>query len=49
LPSAVATGAFYVGLGIFSESYFSSTINADSRTHGSRSCSHRPLEPSQAT
>jgi membrane protein len=35
LPSAVATGAFYVGLGIFSESYFSSTINADSRTYGS--------------
>jgi len=35
LPSAVATGAFYVGLGVFSEAYFSTTINSDSRTYGS--------------
>jgi membrane protein len=35
LPAAVATGVFYVGLGIFSEFYFSSTIISDSRTYGS--------------
>jgi membrane protein len=32
--SAIATGAFYVGLGIFSKFYFSSTIISDSRTYG---------------
>lgn len=34
LPSAVFTGAFYAGLGVFSKFYFSSTITADSRTYG---------------
>lgn len=34
LPSAVLTGAFFAGLGIFSEFYFSSTIISDSRTYG---------------
>jgi len=34
LPSAVFTGAFYVGLGIFSKFYFSSTITSDSHTYG---------------
>ena len=34
LPSAVLTGAFYVGLGVFSKFYFSSTIISDSRTYG---------------
>jgi len=34
LLSAIATGAFYVGLGIFSKFYFSSTIISDSRTYG---------------
>jgi membrane protein len=34
LPSAVFTGAFYVGLGVFSKFYFSSTITSDSRTYG---------------
>ena len=32
--SAIATGAFYVGLGVFSKFYFSSTIISDSRTYG---------------
>ena len=34
LPSAIFTGAFYAGLGIFSKFYFSSTITSDSRTYG---------------
>jgi membrane protein len=34
LPSAIFTGAFYAGLGVFSKFYFSSTITADSRTYG---------------
>src|SRR5262249_17629716 len=34
LPSAIFTGAFYVGLGIFSKFYFSSTITSDSHTYG---------------
>ena len=34
LPSAVLTGVFFAGLGIFSEFYFSSTIISDSRTYG---------------
>ena len=34
LPSAILTGAFYVGLGVFSKFYFSSTIISDSRTYG---------------
>ena len=32
--AAIATGAFYVGLGIFSKFYFSSTIISDSKTYG---------------
>jgi len=35
LPSAVATGLFFAGLGIFSKFYFSSTIIHDSETYGS--------------
>jgi membrane protein len=34
LPAAVFTGAFYVGLGVFSKFYFSSTITSDSHTYG---------------
>jgi membrane protein len=34
LPSAILTGAFYVGLGVFSKFYFSSTIVSDSKTYG---------------
>jgi membrane protein len=34
LPSAILTGAFYVGLGVFSKFYFSSTIISDSKTYG---------------
>lgn len=34
LPSAVITGSFYGGLGIFSRFYFSGTIITDSRTYG---------------
>ena len=34
LPSAVATGVFYAGLGVFSSFYFSSTIISDSKTYG---------------
>jgi len=34
LPAAIATGAFFAGLGIFSKFYFSSTIISDSRTYG---------------
>jgi membrane protein len=34
LPSAIFTGAFYAGLGVFSKFYFSSTITSDSRTYG---------------
>jgi membrane protein len=34
LPSAVATGVFFVGLGVFSKFYFSATITSDSRTYG---------------
>jgi membrane protein len=34
LPSAVVTGVFFAGLGVFSKFYFSSTIISDSRTYG---------------
>jgi membrane protein len=34
LPSAILTGAFYAGLGVFSKFYFSSTIISDSKTYG---------------
>jgi membrane protein len=34
LPSAIATGLFFTGLGVFSKFYFSSTIISDSRTYG---------------
>jgi membrane protein len=34
LPSAIATGIFYTGLGVFSKFYFSSTIISDSKTYG---------------
>jgi membrane protein len=34
LPSAVATGIFFAGLGVFSSLYFSSTMISDSRTYG---------------
>ena len=34
LPSAVFTGVFFGGLGIFSKFYFSGTIISDSRTYG---------------
>jgi membrane protein len=34
LPSAVLTGVFFAGLGVFSKFYFSSTIISDSRTYG---------------
>ena len=34
LPSAILTGVFFAGLGIFSKFYFSSTIISDSRTYG---------------
>jgi membrane protein len=34
-PSAILTGAFFAGLGVFSKFYFSSTIISDSKTYGS--------------
>jgi membrane protein len=34
LPSAIITGAFYGGLGVFSKLYFSDTIISDSKTYG---------------
>ena len=34
LPSAVITGVFYGGLGVFSKFYFSETIISDSKTYG---------------
>ena len=34
LPSAIITGVFYGGLGIFSKFYFSETIISDSKTYG---------------
>ena len=34
LPAAILTGAFYVGLAVFSQFFFSSTIVSDSRTYG---------------
>jgi membrane protein len=34
LPSAVITGVFYGGLGVFSRFYFSGTIISDSKTYG---------------
>jgi membrane protein len=34
LPAAVATGAFFAGLGVFSSFYFSSTMISDSKTYG---------------
>jgi membrane protein len=34
LPSAIVTGVFYGGLGLFSRFYFSGTIVADSKTYG---------------
>jgi membrane protein len=33
-PAAIATGLFWMGLGVFAASYFSSTIVDDSRTYG---------------
>jgi len=35
LPSAIATGIFAMGLGVFSKNYFSSTIISDDKTYGS--------------
>ena len=34
LPSAIITGAFFGGLGVFSKFYFSETIISDSKTYG---------------
>ena len=34
LPSALVTGVFYGGLGVFSKFYFSETIISDSKTYG---------------
>jgi membrane protein len=34
LPAAIATGLFWIGLGIFAAFYFSSTIVSDSKTYG---------------
>ena len=34
LPSAIATGVFFTGLGVFSKFYFSATIISDSKTYG---------------
>jgi len=34
LPSAIATGVFFTGLGVFSKFYFSTTIISDSKTYG---------------
>ena len=34
LPSAIITGAFFGGLGVFSKFYFSETIVSDSKTYG---------------
>ncbi len=34
LPSAIVTGVFYGGLGVFSKFYFSETIISDSKTYG---------------
>jgi membrane protein len=34
LPAAIATGVFWVGLGLFAAFYFSSTIVGDSKTYG---------------
>jgi membrane protein len=34
LPSALATGVFFTGLGVFSKFYFSATIISDSRIYG---------------
>jgi membrane protein len=34
LPSAIITGVFFGGLGVFSKAYFSSTITSDSRMYG---------------
>jgi membrane protein len=34
LPSAIITGVFYGGLGVFSKFYFSETIISDSKTYG---------------
>jgi membrane protein len=34
LPSAIITGIFYGGLGVFSKFYFSDTIISDSKTYG---------------
>ena len=34
LPSAIATGVFFAGLGVFSKFYFSATITSDSKTYG---------------
>jgi membrane protein len=33
-PAAVATGVFWVGLGLFAAFYFSSTVVSDSKTYG---------------
>lgn len=34
LPAAIATGLFWIGLGVFAAFYFSSTIVSDSKTYG---------------
>jgi membrane protein len=34
LPSAIATGVFFTGLGVFSKFYFSATIISDTKTYG---------------
>jgi len=34
VPAAVATSAFWIGLGVFASTYFSSTIVSDSRLYG---------------
>jgi membrane protein len=34
LPSAISTGVFFAGLGVFSSLYFSSSIISDSKTYG---------------
>jgi membrane protein len=34
LPSAIITGVFFGGLGVFSKFYFSETIISDSKTYG---------------
>jgi len=35
LPAAIATGLFWVGLGVFASFYFSSTVISDNKLYGS--------------